>query len=76
MEKPTNELPDDERWLEIQEAAVFLQVTTWQLRRWCNAGILEHRRILDDEGLPNGRRQFKLSDLEAFERRMRVEARV
>ncbi|MBK6911362.1 MAG: helix-turn-helix domain-containing protein [bacterium] len=46
--------------LNIQEAADYLRVSKSTLRRWCNAGILEHIRI-------NGRgdRRFRRVHLDA-----------
>ena len=57
-------------WLKLSEVAVRLGVSTKTVQRWCDAGLLTHRKY------PTGHYAVSLSEVERLERdslRERVE---
>ena len=51
---------EKETWLDLSEAAQYLGVHFTTLRRWADAGEIQHLRT------PGGRRRFSLTELQAF----------
>jgi len=65
MKSSEEKKPPSIQWLDLSDAAQFLDVHFTTLRRWADTGKINYIRT------PGGRRRFSMADLEQFRSSLR-----